>query len=147
MGQGNLSQAFAQRLYTHFFIDPLLYPVEWHPTRVCNIVMLLTLAHQIYMLLSTGGPGLEILRPFEPDLGLVCLDLTAEVARVTQLCHGPGSSFAVMWKLKVEQAARVSMMPGLTAIFLPEQRKKIEVEWEKLRVIAGLAQYKGTISS
>ncbi|KAL6720726.1 hypothetical protein ACLMJK_002651 [Lecanora helva] len=92
----NYPLALSYALRAYFHIDPIRYPLPWHPVRVVRKWVLLRCVVQIAALISEDGDvgTKEKLEKFGIDWQVVAVGLFQEVEEGVGRSHGVGSGFA-----------------------------------------------------
>lgn len=121
-------RALEYALEAEFFIDPVHYPLAWHPVRVVRKWVLLRLIVQILGLLQDGDQIAKRTVQLDVDWRVVVESLWKEVSDSVGRSHGEGNSF-------VEEVKVMGQGMGIGGVEL--NTKNVEREWEKLRKIAG----------
>jgi SET and MYND domain-containing protein len=139
------TQALSQFVFKYFYIDPFLYPVTWHPTRVLNKWMLYNIIDHVMILIVKGEVSDHALMPEEYiNWHTVNWGLLNEVASNVELSHGPTHSVALGVKSKLEKTK-----VGITGMgFAPPalDSPAMTEEWAKLRRFAKTAEGQGRSS-
>lgn len=118
LSAGRYGLSFEDSLKLYYFIDPLLYPQEWHPVRVANkwrfamLAQYLSSEHNdtIAQMIAQSGLYFEV----------VFLSLLKEVRKLLPKSHGMDGQFgqfvAMVWQsfLKLDDAKRASLESRVT---------------------------------
>ena len=119
--------ALRYALVACFNIEPIHYPLHWHPIRVVRKWVLLRLILQIAALAQTRDKSVKVLERFEVDWKIVTKRLWVEVDGGVELSHGRESGFAREVRVFGEES-------GIAGRVL--DKAELERQWLKLRAIA-----------
>lgn len=119
--------ALKYALEAYFLIEPVHYPLKWHPVRVVKAWVLLKLVIHIVALLQDGNGRFKAL-DLSIDWQIVVGGLWKEVHDGVEMSHGEGSPFAQ----EVE-----SMGQGMEHGGAHITTKALNREWGKLKELAG----------
>jgi len=86
-------RALSYALRAYFHIDPIRYPLPWHPLRVVRKWVLLRCVVQIAGLIGEGDGSVKVLERFGVDWQAVAIGLMREVSDGVDLSHGEGNAF------------------------------------------------------
>ena len=126
------SVALRYALMGYFHIEPVHYPVTWHPVRVVRTLVLLRLVIHIAGLVQGEDERVKVLSSFDVDWRVVAEKLWAEVHDGVLLSHGKESGLAG----EVRQLGE-----GLRIVNKDLQKVMTERQWVKLRLIADSKDY------
>lgn len=119
--------ALKYALKAYFLIEPVHYPLSWHPVRVVRKWVLLRLVIQIAGTIQGDGDLVKALDHFKVDWRIVIEGLWKEVSDGVELSHGGASSFA-------EEVKTMGQECGIRGTHVSVETT--EREWVKLRKIA-----------
>ena len=122
------SLALKYALKAYFAIEPVHYPLSWHPVRVVRKWVLLRLVVQIAGLTQEKDENVKGLDRFEIDWRIVVEGLWREVSGGVVLSHGEENAFA-------EEVRIMGQGMGIRGAGL--NMTNMEEEWAKLRKVAG----------
>ncbi|KAL8903325.1 MAG: hypothetical protein Q9171_007442 [Xanthocarpia ochracea] len=92
------SVAAVHALKAYFFIDPVLYPIPWHPVRIQRVFVFLKLLHELqYQIFASTDNGHEIerdLKRYSINWLSVNKGLEQEIEAAIPKAFGTDSSFA-----------------------------------------------------
>ncbi|MCJ1469277.1 hypothetical protein MMC07_007910 [Pseudocyphellaria aurata] len=142
---GQLHLAITHALVMYFYVDPVLYPMNFHPVRVVHewvLVQLLSalLAKGEKERQATGKMGGMCERYSDLNAPVVVSSLWQDVDQGVKRSHGSDSVFAAQVRQWGEQHGCATVASAITA-------KEREREWAKLRKLADESQKDATDGS
>ncbi|KAL9100231.1 MAG: hypothetical protein Q9163_004370 [Psora crenata] len=120
--------ALQRALKAYFDIDPVHYPLSWHPLRLVRKWVLLRSVAHVARLASEGAESVKVLERFAVEWRMVAEGLWKEVSDGVEMSHGKQNSFAEEIRLFGNGIGMGG--PGLG-------KEEMEREWVKLRKIIG----------
>ncbi|KAL8952077.1 MAG: hypothetical protein Q9222_001988 [Ikaeria aurantiellina] len=96
MELGNWSAALAHALKVYFHIEPVLYPLKWHPQRIVQTYVLLKIILEMVYHMSQGihSESVEKLEKYKLDWAAVVMGFMKEIETAIPQGFGSDTSFA-----------------------------------------------------
>lgn len=138
LSQAKWVEAFKHLLKIYLYIDPILYPESWHPSRVVHTWTLTTLMIHLVCLSQDEPDRVRELERFKIDYGAVLLGFVLDVVANVPKSHGPSGTFTAK---VAKELADINLNfdlsgKGPSAADVESVHRQLEPEWPKLRAIA-----------
>ena len=116
-------------LRAYYDIEPVHYPLEWHPVRVVRKWVLLKLLGSLILDVHEGHPSVQGLREASVEWAIIGAELWTEIMKGVKLSHGEDCSLAQ----KVRLLGHESNFPEIMADRERKWGMYSQREWAKVR--------------